>query len=52
MLTSRTLRRRLEEMVRRIEHIELETTEDFFDIFVEGCLFKAMPAVLDSGPTG
>ncbi len=52
MLTSRTLRRRIEEMVRRIEHIELETTEDFFDIFVEGCLFKAMPAVLDSGPTG
>ena len=50
MLTSRTLRRRLEEMVRRIEHIELETTEDFFDIFVEGCLFQAMPAELDSGP--
>ena len=51
MLTSRTLRRRLEEMVRRIEHIELETTEDFFDIFVEGCLFQAMPAILDS-PAG
>lgn len=50
MLTSRTLRRRLEEMVRRIEHIELETTEDFFDIFVEGCLFQAMPAQLDSDP--
>ncbi|MCY3774938.1 MAG: ASKHA domain-containing protein, partial [Candidatus Aminicenantes bacterium] len=50
ILTSRTLRRRLEEMVRRIEHIELETTEDFFDIFVEGCLFQSMPAQLDSDP--
>lgn len=52
MLTSGTLRSRLEKLVNRIEHLELETTEDFFDIFVEGCLFKAMPAVLDSGPTG
>ncbi len=30
------------EMVRRIEHVELETTPDFFDIFVEGCMFKPM----------
>jgi uncharacterized 2Fe-2S/4Fe-4S cluster protein (DUF4445 family) len=49
ILTNRTLRRRLEKLVQRIEHMELETTEDFFDIFVEGCLFKAMPAVLDTG---
>lgn len=50
MLTSKTLRRRLEKLVSRIDHLELETTQDFFDIFVEGCLFKAMPADLDSGP--
>ena len=42
MLISGEMRRRAEEMVGRIEHIELETTPDFFDIFVEGCLFKPM----------
>ena len=52
MLTNETLRRRVEKLVSKIEHMELETTEDFFDIFVEGCLFKAMPADLESGPTG
>ena len=29
-----------------IEHIELETTPDFFDLFVDGCQFKPMPAHL------
>ena len=29
-----------------IEHIELETTPDFFDLFVDGCQFKPMPARL------
>jgi hypothetical protein len=29
-------------MARRIEHVELETIPDFFDIFVEGCMFKPM----------
>jgi len=42
MLISGEMRRKAEEMVGRIEHIELETTPDFFDIFVEGCLFKPM----------
>ncbi|MDA1347968.1 MAG: ASKHA domain-containing protein [Chloroflexi bacterium] len=42
MLVSRTMRRTAEEMVRRIEHVELETTPDFFDIFVEGCMFNPM----------
>ena len=42
MLLSSELRRRSEEMARRIEHVELETIPDFFDIFVEGCMFKPM----------
>ena len=42
MLTSSEMRRVAERLVRRIEHVELETTSDFFDIFVEGCQFKPM----------
>ena len=42
MLTSRDMRDTAEAMVRNIEHVELETTPDFFDIFVEGCMFKPM----------
>ena len=42
MLVSREMRRTAEEMSRRIEHVELETTPDFFDIFVEGCMFNPM----------
>jgi uncharacterized 2Fe-2S/4Fe-4S cluster protein (DUF4445 family) len=43
MLQSREMRRRAESLVLNIDHIELETTPDFFDIFVEGCMFKPMP---------
>ena len=43
MLLSQELRQRAESLVQRIEHIELETTPDFFEIFVEGCMFKPMP---------
>jgi uncharacterized 2Fe-2S/4Fe-4S cluster protein (DUF4445 family) len=43
ILLSRRKRRDLEEKVKGIEHIELETTADFFDLFVEGCQFKPMP---------
>jgi uncharacterized 2Fe-2S/4Fe-4S cluster protein (DUF4445 family) len=50
LLLSRRKRRALEERVKQIEHIELETTPDFFDVFVEGCQFKPMPAVLQPGP--
>ena len=46
MLVSGEMRRTAEEMVRKIEHIELETTPDFFDIFVEGCMFKPMERAL------
>jgi uncharacterized 2Fe-2S/4Fe-4S cluster protein (DUF4445 family) len=42
MLLSQKMRRTVEEMVGTIEHIELETTPDFFDIFVEGCMFNPM----------
>ena len=36
----------IEALVKNIEHIELETTPDFFDVFVEGCQFKPMPVTL------
>jgi len=39
VLLSQTRRRELESLVRRVEHIELETHERFFDFFVEGCQF-------------
>jgi uncharacterized 2Fe-2S/4Fe-4S cluster protein (DUF4445 family) len=44
MLLSRRKRRSIEEFVKRIEHVELETTPDFFEVFVEACQFKPMPA--------
>jgi len=37
-------RARLEPLARRVEHIELETTPDFFDLFVDGCQFKPVMA--------
>ena len=41
-LLSINQRRELEETVRKIEHIELETDKDFFNHFVEGCQFKPL----------
>lgn len=46
MLLSGELRRRMERMARGVEHIELETTPDFFDIFVEGCMFNPMGEIV------
>ena len=43
ILLDRNRRAALEETVKEIEHIELETTPDFFEIFVEGCQLKPMP---------
>jgi uncharacterized 2Fe-2S/4Fe-4S cluster protein (DUF4445 family) len=43
MLLSRRKRRLMEELVPRVEHVELETVPDFFEIFVEACQFKPMP---------
>lgn len=49
VLLSRAKRRALEEMVKGIEHVELETVPDFFDLFVDGCQFKPMPATYIGG---
>ncbi|MDA1189848.1 MAG: ASKHA domain-containing protein [Chloroflexi bacterium] len=46
MLLSERMRGVVEDLTRRIEHVELETTPDFFDLFVEGCQFKPMPTEL------
>jgi uncharacterized 2Fe-2S/4Fe-4S cluster protein (DUF4445 family) len=39
-LLSKTKRRELEALVKRVEHCRLETHPRFFDFFVEGCQFK------------
>jgi uncharacterized 2Fe-2S/4Fe-4S cluster protein (DUF4445 family) len=41
-LLSRSKRAELEQLVRRVEHCRLETHPQFFDFFVEGCLFKPL----------
>ena len=46
VLLSDQKRADIEAFVSNIEHIELETTPDFFDIFVEGCQFNPMPVTL------
>ena len=43
LLVSRTRREVVAGLVRNIEHVELETTPDFFDIFVDGCQMQPMP---------
>lgn len=43
VLLSREKRESIEDLVKKIEHVELETTPDFFEVFVEGCQFKPMP---------
>ena len=44
LLLSGSARARLEQLIARIEHIELELTPDFFELFVDGCQFKPLPA--------
>jgi uncharacterized 2Fe-2S/4Fe-4S cluster protein (DUF4445 family) len=39
LLLSARRRRELESVIARIEHAELESEPDFFDLFVEGCRF-------------
>ncbi len=36
-------REAIDRLVQNIEHVELETAPEFFDLFVEGCQFKPMP---------
>ena len=47
MLLNCDLRKRMEALAPQIEHVELETTPDFFDIFVEGCMFNPMQQDFD-----
>ena len=47
LLLSKSKRETLDKLVKRIEHVELETTPDFFEVFVEGCQFKPMPPDLN-----
>ncbi len=42
MLLSRKKRAEVAELIQKVEHVELETMPDFFDMFVEGCQFKPM----------
>jgi uncharacterized 2Fe-2S/4Fe-4S cluster protein (DUF4445 family) len=44
ILRSETRRQELEELALRVEHVELETHETFFDFFVEGCQFVPIGA--------
>lgn len=44
LLLSRRRRAALDDLVRRIEHVELETEPDFFDLFVDGCQFMPIAA--------
>jgi uncharacterized 2Fe-2S/4Fe-4S cluster protein (DUF4445 family) len=46
ILCSRAMRERVESLVRRIEHIELESDPRFFSYFVEGCQFKSSTEML------
>ena len=45
MLINSEMRSVIEDMTKRIEHVELETIPDFFDIFVEGCMFNPMDSL-------
>ena len=42
LLLSRTKRQTIERFIANVEHVELETSADFFELFVEGCQFKPM----------
>lgn len=44
LLLSRRRRHALEAVVRRIEHAELESEPDFFDLFTDGVLFEPITA--------
>ena len=46
MLLSTSKRREIEKLVTTVQHIELETAPDFFDFFVEGCMFKPMENIV------
>jgi len=48
VLLDRRRRSQLEDLCQHVTHVELETKPEFFDVFVDGCMFDPMPArVLD-----
>ena len=49
LLVSGSLRGRLAPLLEQVEHVELETTPDFFELFVDGCQFKPMPGTERDG---
>ena len=44
LLLSRRRLAALDALTRRIEHVELESEPDFFDLFTDGCLFEPIAA--------
>lgn len=44
-LLSRSKRRELEDLVKKVQHCRLETHPSFFDFFVEGCQFKPVELI-------
>jgi uncharacterized 2Fe-2S/4Fe-4S cluster protein (DUF4445 family) len=44
LLLSKSRRDVLDSLIGRIEHVELETEEDFFELFVDGCRFVPIAA--------
>lgn len=50
LLLSRRARARLERLVARIEHVELEAEPDFFDLFVDGLSFEPLPSAAEAVP--
>jgi uncharacterized 2Fe-2S/4Fe-4S cluster protein (DUF4445 family) len=44
LLLSKSRREILDSLIGRIEHVELETEEDFFELFVDGCRFVPIAA--------
>ena len=47
LLMVQDVRDSVDEWLGAIEHVELETTADFFELFVDGCLFSPMPDGLE-----
>ena len=42
VLVSALDQRRIEEWVRRVEHVELEKAAGFFDLYAQGCLLRPL----------
>ena len=42
-LLDRTRRAELERVCQQVEHVELETNPEFFNAFVDGCMYNPMP---------